>query len=138
MRQNLLYPFWVWLVSSLFISLACACWPIIRHYPIDGYDMTFFYRVGFFCGVFAFLFENSVHLFFFLALLYYIFTARFYLSGLLIKSALIFFFLIGVFILNRINYPGTWLHPFFMVYSGLAIISFFLIDIYRNGAYSGE
>ena len=130
MRWNLLYPLWVWLIGSVLISIVCACWPAIYNNEI-GSGWSFPFRAGFFCGVLVFVFQFSVILFLFLALLYYVLAVRFYLRESYVKFALIFFFLIGSFVANRVFFEATWVRPFCMIYAGINILLFLLLFIYQ-------
>ena len=137
MRWKMFYPFPVWFISLVLSSLICACWPVLR----SGFDfgqVSFLWRVGFFAGVFCFAFEYSVYIFLSLYLLCFLFTAWCYLSDRFIKFLLIVCFLIWIFIINRSEFPETWLHPFFMVYSAVTIPGLLLFKIYRYDAYYYE
>lgn len=113
------------------MAFICACAPGLRMYPNDAGVESFAYRLGFFCGVLAFEITYSLTIFICLYLIYYFLTTRFYMSAFFVKSILILCFLIWVFFISRINYPETWIHPFFVAYSGLAIYGFFTFDIYK-------
>lgn len=131
MRVNKFYVLKVWLMTMLFIAAACAYWPNIRTYPDKVGFESIEYRAGMFCGVFLYEFKFSVSIFICLYLLYYLLTARFYLSEILVKTVLFIFFLIGAFIANRIYFPESWFHPFFIAYSVGAVLAFCVFEVYR-------
>ena len=135
MRSNLLYPLIVWFFSLVFLSLVCTCWPVIRlDHDID-YPVSFLWKAGFFCGVFCYSFEFSLNILICLYLLFFLFTAWFNFSERFIKFALILCFLIWIFVTSRSEYPGIWLHPFFMVYSVITIPGLLLFKIYSYDRY---
>ena len=134
MRWNMFYPLTVWFISLVLLSLICTCWPVLRT-DFEVGTVSFLWRLGFFFGVFCFAFEYSVYIFLSLYLLCFLFTAWFYLSDRLIKFSLIFCFLMWMFIINRSEFPETWFHPFFIVYSGVTIPGLLLFKIYRFDAY---
>ncbi len=63
-------------------------------------------------------------------LLYYLLTEEFFLSPIIVKSALFVCFLMGEYISSNFHHPWTWVHPFFLVYAGAAALTFYLFDVY--------
>lgn len=131
MNINKFYPLVVWSISLFTVALVCTCWPEIRLYPLSVGHESMEFWAGFFCGVLKFGFEFSVIIFVCLWLLFYLFTAVFYWSPLAVKSMLFIFFLIGAFIYNQIDYPGTLLHPFYIAYSLITAWAISLFNVYR-------
>jgi hypothetical protein len=130
MYINHYYLLKVWLMVSIMIAFISACAPALRLYSGEGGVEGFAYRLGFFCGVLAFEITYSLSIFISLYLIQYLLTTRFYMPALFVRSILILCFLIWVFLYCHINY-GTWIHPFFAAYSGIAIYGFFTFDVYK-------
>jgi hypothetical protein len=131
MRINKFFLLKIWILSTLLIAFICACIPDIRTLPFQVGRQSLAYREGMFVGVLEMALTFSVPIFLCLYGLYYLLTVRFFLPGLIVKSALVFLFLTGVFICNYIYFPWTWFHPFFIAYiTGTASI-IFIFHIYK-------
>lgn len=130
MSINNSYLLKVWIMSSIMMAFIGACSPDIRTYPVAVGVEGFAYRLGFFLGVLTFEITYSLTIFICLYLIYYLLTDRFCMSALLLRSILVFCFLIWVLLYSHIDYD-TWIHPFFVAYSGVAIYGFFTFDVYK-------
>jgi hypothetical protein len=130
MKVDKFYLLRVWLITTLFVALACACWPDIRTYTGMIYPKSIYYSIGLFAGIFIFELKYSVALFICLYLELYFLTRKKSQSVLFLKSALFVFFLIGVFIVNYFYIREIWLHPFFFVYLVGGALAFCVFTIY--------
>ncbi len=131
MKPNKFYLLEVWVITTFLIALVCACWPDISTYPITMLPKSLPFSIGIFLGIIVFELEYSIAIFICLYLLFYLMTVKFNLSEIVVKSVLIVFFLVGIFIANHIYFSWTWLHPFFKVYLAGAAGALIMFDVYK-------
>lgn len=121
----------VWVISTLLIAFVCACFPNFRTLPLIYNHPSLAFRVGLFVGVLEMVLTFSVPIFLCLYGIFYLLAVRFYLSDVLVKSALIVLFLIGVFISNSIYFKWHWFHPFFFAYTAGTALAIYILYIYN-------
>jgi len=131
MRINKFFVLKVWLISTFLIAFICACAPNIRTYPFSAGHTSFLFRLGMFVGVFETALTFSVPIFLCLYGLFFLLTARLFMSEIIVKSALAVLLLIGVFICNSIYFPAERLQPFFIAYVVETVSAIFFFRIYQ-------
>jgi hypothetical protein len=130
MMANKFYPLKAWLTAIFITSLVFACWPNILKYPDTTGPESLEYRTGMFFAILISELIYSAIIFICIDLLFYLLTEEFYLSPIIVKSALFVCFLIGESISSYFHQPFSWMHPFFLVYTGAAALTFYLFDVY--------
>jgi hypothetical protein len=106
MKVNKFYLLKVWLVITFLTALVYACWPDLRLYADKVGPESLTYKTGMFFGVLVGELKFSAIIFICLWLLFFLMTAKFYSSDLIVKSVFFVFFLIGTLIANHIYFHG--------------------------------
>ncbi|HSZ33178.1 MAG TPA: hypothetical protein VK772_07695 [Puia sp.] len=130
MMANKFYPLKAWLAAIFITSFVFACWPSILTYPDATGPESLEYRTGMFFAILISELIYSAIIFICIDLLFYLLTEEFFLSPVIVKSALFACFLIGEYISSKFQHQWTWFHPFFLVYAGAAALTFYLFDVY--------